>query len=107
MIKFDLERALAGDKVVNECGSEITGVRYFEDAANGSEKYAGFRGGYLYVYSEDELFMAHKKLSGFVNVYKGGVCGDIFTKKEHADRLHDKKRIACIDLSQFEEGHGL
>ena len=52
--------------------------------------------------------MAPKKLSGFVNVYADGRCdGDVFNSKLHADELQCEERIACIDLSQLEEGRGL
>lgn len=51
--------------------------------------------------------IAPKKLSGFVNVYKQGACDVIFGTKEAADEHHTRNRVACIDLSQFDEGYGL
>lgn len=46
-----------------------------------------------------------KMLSGFVNVYPG--TSEFHQTRELADEFAVRTRIACIDLSQFEEGHGL
>ena len=55
------------------------------------------------------LFMAPKQLSGFLNAYT--VHAPIWhSTKEDADMEFNKygdRRTACIDLSKFEEGHGL
>jgi len=58
-----------------------------------------------------------KRLSGWVNVYDelddDGYCIEYTERKEEADDFASevfeerRKRIACIDLSQFEEGYGL
>lgn len=50
-----------------------------------------------------------KKLTGFVNIYRGDEHGVIHHSRELADAniRQSQKRIACIDLSQFNEGHGL
>lgn len=57
-----------------------------------------------------KLNLTHRvkpRLSGFMNVYGGGTC-IIHASRESSDgRADDRRRIACIDLSQFEEGHGL
>ena len=46
-----------------------------------------------------------KKLSGFLNVYPHSA--EFHETKQLADEFAVKPRIACVDLSQFEEGHGL
>lgn len=55
-----------------------------------------------------------KQLSGFVNVYSDGWYGQVDKDRDSADKSAKEvwgntktKRIACIDLSQFEEGYGL
>lgn len=57
----------------------------------------------------DIIAPAPHKLSGWVNVYDKGSMGAILETKMIADGNLDfnRKRIACIDLSQFTEGHGL
>jgi len=56
-----------------------------------------------------DLIHKPKRMSGFVNVYQGYATG-VFTNRASAD-IDDRHatftRIACIDLSQFEEGEGL
>ena len=47
-----------------------------------------------------------KKLSGFVNVYPTLV-SKVFETNQEANQNRLRGCIACIDLSQFEEGHGL
>ena len=111
MIKFDLERALAGDKVFNGCGEEISELTRFFSADEGNCEYAGVRGGRIYIHGEDDLFMAPKNLIGFANLNRYGsglaIVAGTFATKAIADLNAGNKRIACIDLSQFEEGHGL
>jgi hypothetical protein len=52
--------------------------------------------------------MAPKQLSGFINVYNGiQNTYTLYDTKAKADSLAGSLRSACIDLSQFEEGHGL
>ena len=47
-----------------------------------------------------------KMLNGFVNVYNPNYV-EVHETKEKANEKAAISRIACIDLSQFEEGHGL
>lgn len=117
MIKFDLERALAGDKVVTRSGREVTQIHSF--TLGDKVAVCGVRGASVGTWnslgeyhsgstSDSDLLMAPEKLSGFVNVYKNGICGNVSKTKALADLYaKTKQRIACIDLSQFEEGHGL
>ena len=103
MIKFDLEKALAGDKVVNNIGDEQFQCHAFKDA--GERNIGCVRNGQVYVYMEDELFMAPKQLSGFVNVYASGAHSYHATLKDA--KGFGGSIVARIDLSQFPEGYGL
>ena len=125
MIKFDLEKALAGDKVVTRDGQPITQLVKFK-TYSGSVLYGLncdmdkieswlIDGRYHDVKGEcaADLFTAPKKLSGFVNIYRDD--GELSLGCLHDDKamcvannnIQGKKAIACIDLSQFDEGHGL
>jgi hypothetical protein len=110
MKTFDLEKALAGEKVVDIDGDKVTQLTHFKT----KNKYClfGICAGVVEKYTltgahEDgvDLFMTPKKLSGFVNVYSYG--SSSFTSRAAADNDDSRGRLACIDLSQFEEGHGL
>lgn len=115
MTEFDLERALAGDKVVTRDGREVTQLALMDDAAEMCV--AGVVSREIETFTEDgcnsglgighkDLFMAPKKLSGFVNIDTDGFV-DLHLTKDDADASENNDRIACIDLSQFEEGYGL
>ena len=121
MIPFNLEKALAGEKVVTRAGQPITqlvkfktysgsilyGLHCDEDSIESwllNGKYHDSTGD-----CDSDLFMAPKKLSGFVNVYEGGMIGNMYStaKDAHESASDSRDRLACIDLSQLEEGHGL
>lgn len=58
----------------------------------------------------EDLRNLPRKLNGWVNIYQDGGASNIFGTKERAYQwANDKclRRIACIDLSKFEEGEGL
>ena len=104
MIKFDLEKARAGDVVVDIKGNKVQQLTIFE----ASESYVicgvlqgSFRSG-LY---EDELFMAPKMGKGFMNVYLYHDTGEIYPTKREADEAASHSRSMCIDLSQFPEDY--
>lgn len=103
MMPFNLERALAGDKVINQRGDEVTQLSEFT-VTGGKELFGVIEGSVGYL-EECNLSMAPKQLSGFVNYYNNG---DIsrYETKIIADRFNGC-RVACIDLSQHEEGEGL
>jgi len=120
MIPFDLEKALACDKVITRDGREVTQFLSVRKVKKDSRCLVGVVGGVMQVWFRDgnlnscksqckfDLFMAPKKLSGFVNVYADGLTGHIFkTSKECKKQAEGMVVVACIDLSQFEEGHGL
>ena len=119
MKAFDLQKALAGEKVVTRDGQEVTQVTLFKGVKDRSESICALVDGRICLFYENgsyckeleswpDLFMAPKKLRGFVNDYaihaptwhstRGAADMDFNTKEN---------RTACIDLSQFEEGHGL
>ena len=118
MIEFNLEKALAGDKVITRDGGEVTQLVVFE-TEHGPMLY-GYEvnsdmvesweidGSYFDVPREsgDDLFMDPCQLSGFVNVYPNGGMSRSYLTKDAADS-EGFKRIACIDLSTHREGEGL
>ena len=119
MIKIDLEKALAGDKVVTRGGVSATQIHLFK-LDNNERVITGVVNGELVNWSDDgkeynsftdeDLFMAPKKLSGFVNIYDGSAntYHESFDRATQYARNQSKlTRLACIDLSQFKEGHGL
>lgn len=115
MKPFDLEKALAGEPVVTRDGREVTQVTKFDliddvymihAVIYGDLESFTLNGEYSKgKESELDLFMAPKKLSGFINVYADSA--NIYKTKDEADEKSAYDRTACIDLSQFEKGHGL
>ena len=115
MNKFDLKEALAGAKVITRDGREVTQLHVF-DVENIKTLYGVMESqvetwnclGEYHVGvcgHPTNLFMAPKKLSGFVNIYLSAA--DSFSTRQAADDMASPERITCIDLSQFDEGHGL
>ena len=119
MIKFNLEKALAGDKVVTRDNREVSQIVEFKGTANGYTLYGVVGdeveswkecGRFLALMDSDnpyDLFMAPKKLSGWVNIYPNLAGPFFYESKGDADRCASIDRIACIDLSQYNEGDGL
>lgn len=118
MKSFNLEEALAGEKVITRDGREVTQLTHFDVMTDRSlcgvinkELCTWLIDGLRYVAGVDtpnyQLFMAPKKLSGFVNIYSNEDECNIYPTKSGADAGSIKGRIACVDLSQFDEGHGL
>ena len=121
MIKFDIDRALAGDKVITRDGGEVN--QFFIVNTDKGPTLIGYivdsdeieawdiYGGYYGVLNEchDDLFMAPNKLTGFVNVYSDTKVTHIHPTQRAAYNasVGDSCLIACIDLSQFETGEGL
>ena len=115
MIKFDLEKALAGEKVITSDGREVEQLHTFDRESiqtlygvmEGSVERWNCLGEYHVGTTKHpaNLFMAPNKLSGFLNHYSNGL-PQWFSLRELADSCAID-RVACIDLSQFEEGHGL
>ena len=120
MNEFNLEKALAGEKVITRDGREVTQIVSFDASDSEFVVYGVIDGqavdswtqdgGYHDTYSEEcgaDLFMEPVMLSGFINVYDDHVGQLVFTNKSGADEHHTSNRVACIDLSQFSKGHGL
>ena len=119
MNKFNLERALDGDKVITRDGREVTQLTNFNvrvdympltGVVDKALRYWHLDGTNPNKLTADgDLFMAPKKLSGFVNVYDNRYQpSPIHLTRELADEhCEPSTRLACIDISQFNEGHGL
>ena len=122
MKAFNLEKALAGEKVITRDGREVTQLHKFNcddndcihGVVDGSvENFYDCGSYHSGGICDADLFMAPKKLSGFVNIYRDD--GELSLGCLHDDKamcvannnMQGKKAVACIDLSQFDEGHGL
>jgi|AntAceMinimDraft_18_1070375.scaffolds.fasta_scaffold31296_2 hypothetical protein len=128
MIKFDIDRALAGDKVITRDGGEVN--QFFVIHTDNGPTLTGYivdsntietwdiYGGCYGVLNEchDDLFMSPNKLTGFVNVYADSGVSNKYPTKEAADISGSvsprmscivSPRIACIDLSSHNVGEGL
>lgn len=119
MIPFDIKKALAGEKVMTVDGREVDQLHVF--TAQQTKTLYGVMGGVveqwncLGQYHAGEsvhitnLIMAPKKLIGFVNIWRNSKPTH-HASKANADcymPVDDNEKLACIDLSKFEEGHGL
>ena len=123
MNKFNLEKALAGEKVITRDGREVTQIVSFDASDSEFVVYGVIDGeaidswtqdgGYHDTNSEEcgaDLFMEPVMLSGFINQYSDHTPTWHPTKEEaDDDNILDAigNCIACIDLSKFENGHGL
>ncbi len=116
MKPFNLERALAGDPVVTRNGRVVCNLR--ENGKTNEYPLTGnmqrgidswtingnFYSGAERIETDNDLFMAPTKKSGWMNIYSKMNCdvhlvartGDIHESKERADRSGDSSRIACI-----------
>lgn len=107
MKPFNLERALAGDKVVTRSGIEVVELYYI----NTMSKVVAVVNGSLEMYLEDgsyikgqetrfDLFMSPKKIviERWANVYRNG-SEIIYNTKEDADNGASGNRIACVKLT--------
>tara|TARA_B110000908_G_C10116939_1_gene385771 strand:+ start:404 stop:964 length:561 start_codon:yes stop_codon:yes gene_type:complete len=107
---FNLERAIAGDKVVNKSGCEYNQFSVIKTRIKDVISCYSVEANDVYRYSEKDvntmLFMAPKMGKGFVNVDVDGNVTNYRTKL-FADKLANSDRAMCIDLSQFPEGYGL
>ena len=111
MIPFDLEKALAGEKVITRDGREVTQITHYEVDSNYcvmaviNRAVVSLTMNGVHLQCSLCVFMAPKTLSGFVNVYANRTSR--YLSKSDADNGASKDRIACIDLSKFNEGEGL
>lgn len=118
MKPFDLQKALAGHKVVTRGGDEVTIVGAIEDGgplpvlgrieAPDSHSADSWRldGGYFSNADEEsvnDLFMASEPKSGWINVYPSNLASaNIYKSKEQADAVAHTNRVACIKI-EWEE----
>ena len=125
MNKFDLKAALAGERVITRDGREVSQLTHFNVITDRSlcgvldnEMCTWLIDGVRRVGGSDrenyQLFMAPKKLSGFVNVFireEGNIITEPHDTKvaanANSEMVNGWVRFALIDLSQFDEGHGL
>ena len=113
MNKFNLERALAGEKVITRDGREVSQFTNVRKVKKDSRCIVGVVGGVMQVWFRNgmlnsceskckfDLFMTPKKLSGFINLYHDR------ESTFHTARFNGNGCHTIIDLSQFDEGHGL
>lgn len=119
MKPFNLKAALAGEKVITRDGREVAQLAEFD--CTGVFVIAAVISGVLHEFdaygrslgessmpSPKDLFMASKKLSGFINIYDDYIGMRHKTRKDADDSADGgTPRMACIDLSKYEEGEGL
>lgn len=114
MKPFDLEKALAGEKVVTRDGREVGQIFRFDCVSKRCIRGVVDRtilswyecGSHFNETVNDlDLFMAPKKLSGFICYHADGVTR--FFKEKPTKEMYEDDLLLIIDLSQFEEGHGL
>lgn len=123
---FDLEAAKRGEPIVNRKGDTVKFIAHVPEATLESRVLTVNDDGVINCNyengkcihdweSEEDLFMASKKIRGWINIYKDDELGECesrywFNKdKEQADRRASRSitnRIACIEV-EFEEGQGL
>lgn len=115
MVKFNLEKALNGAKVITRDGREVTQLHLF-DASDEEFPLNGVIDNVVYDFradgtylskNEDELdlFMAPEMLSGFICYHIDG--STMFFKEKPCKRMYEDDLVLIVDLSQFTVGHGL
>lgn len=117
MIEFDLEKALSGEKVITRDGRPITqlvkfkthsgSVLYGFDCDNDHVEQWLVDGSYHDTggVCGGDLFMAPKKLSGYICYHTDGTTK--YFKDKPVNVMYEDDLTLIVDLSKFEEGHGL
>lgn len=85
-------------------------IKYKDEEGEWHLRALDCRGRECSVETDYDLIHKPKRMSGFVNVYDDGPPVTFFSNRHVADwtaSKHSRNRIACIDLSQLEEGEGL
>lgn len=108
---FDLERALAGDKVVTANGREVTELHYFKTMLGGFPIFAVVNGaihrftieGEWYYHDSEgksHLLIAPKtkKFQAWTNVYNWGISGVSYDTKSKAKDYAGKGYIKTIKI---------
>ena len=115
LLPFNLQRALAGDKVVTRGGREVTQLTRFD--CKTSFTVVGVMDGAVHTWKEDgryveqssryDLFMAPKTIKRWVNIHPSGDAKAFCDKQaalQHANWNQDL--IAIAVPVEFEEGYG-
>lgn len=106
MRKFDLKRALNGDRVITRCGREVTGLHLFDKKI--TYPLAGVVAGKSYVdcftlegcYDEDnnnhhnDLFMSRVKKEAWINIYRNALVTNF---------MHESREKAINESSRDNE----
>ncbi len=108
---FDLERALAGDKVVTSGGVEVTEIQYFKTLVSGYPIFAvvsgviqrfSISGDWYYQDSayNIRLLMAPrtKRFEAWVNVYRYGIACVTYNTKKEAEEWAGEGHIKTIKI---------
>lgn len=115
MKPFDLQRALAGDKVVTRDGREVTQLQSFN--CHG-DCLAGVVNSELLTWGKNanflesraphrlDLFMAPKTFKRWVNFYDNGAIFACHSEKEAKQWVYGGRAIAIAVPVEFEEGYG-
>lgn len=114
MKPFNLERALAGDKVVTRDGREVSELRFLQSVSpNGycvvavidGDPFLFLQNGKITSINHFDLFMAPKTVKRWVNFYPT----DCFSYpiEEDAKTYAYKNAIAIAVPVEFEEGYGI
>jgi len=113
MKPFNLEEAKAGKPVVTRDGRPVR-ILAFDRKGDycivaivscwGSDEVIGYResGKSATINSEYDLFMKLEKKEGWVNVYRGGSTGDLYSTEDAAKRSTLPSRIATVKV-EWEE----
>ena len=114
---FNLEKALAGEKVVTREGKEVTQITKFDDLNSGLLFLAGvWEDKYLITYgingrlhadqsdSHHDLFMAPKMKTVYINYYSDTQSAFQYSKKEYAEAA---ARVEACELQRFADAIAL
>lgn len=115
LLPFDLQRALAGDKVVTRDGREVT--QLFMLKLERSNELVGVVSGGAFFWScsgcywesgqpsDLDLFMPPKTVKRWVNFYPGGEAS-VYRNEQEAKLRAASSAIAIAVPVEFEEGYG-
>lgn len=117
LLPFDLQRALAGDKVVTRDGREVFGIHKFDAYKDPRSLFGVMEGNVLCwelngVYAgvlctrELDLFMAPKTVKRWVNFYPDYYGALDYPTAEQAKVQAHSGAIAIAVPVEFEEGYG-
>lgn len=113
--KFDLQKALAGDKVVTRDGREVTEIHRFNTVIDRKNIISVIDGDFRCHYDNgnyfddstkscNDLFMTTTKKSAWLNIYRFNktLVSSLYDTEEEANKRADSDRLACIQV-EWEE----